>query len=144
MNKNQLKQFIIAKICAKQGFSVNVKGQGTRNGYMVGFNEAELVKDVTEITGGDIDRWVDDNYLTIAEDKNLYAGGWLDGDTYYLEISRNIGIESAAIDFAKKHNQKAIFDCEAQEVVTVKYEHFATNQLNELFGHFGNIFSPKQ
>ena len=121
MNKNQLKQFIIAKICAKQGFSVNIKGTGTRNGYMSGFNEGCLIKNATKITGGDVDRWVDENYLTLAEDKNLYAGGWLDGDLYYLEISRNIGIQAAALDFAQKHNQKAIWDCANDRSITVKY-----------------------
>lgn len=155
MNKNQLKQFIIAKIYGKQGFSVNIKGQASRNGYMSGFNEALLKKDVEAITAGEIDRWVEDNFLTLAEDKNLYAGGWEKDGIYYLEISRNIGILLAAKEFAQKHNQIAIWDCENDEEIIIKYlrEHFARlsdddtnfaiNQLNDVFSSFHKIFSPK-
>ena len=119
MNKNQLKQFIIANIYAKQGFSVNADGIGSRNGYMCGFNNAVLIRPVEEFKASEVDDWVELAYPTLTGDKNLYAGGWLFEDNYYLEISRNIGVLLAARDFAAKHGEIAIFDCEAQQVITI-------------------------
>jgi hypothetical protein len=120
MKEQQLKQFIAAKIYAKQGFSVNWKGAEPEAGYMVSFNEGELIKPTESILFEDVDKWVDENYRKLV-DGNLFAGGWVDGDKYYLEISRNIGLETAAKDFARKHKQIAIWDVLKQKQIIINY-----------------------
>ena len=108
--KNQiLKQLISANIYAKQGFSINIKGQLPTQGYMAGFKCGELVKATEAILFYEISEWVDNNFEKL-DYSNLFAGGWVDGDKYYLEISRNIGLELAAKDFARKTQQIAIWD----------------------------------
>jgi hypothetical protein len=116
MNKNILKQLIMANIYAKRGFSVNVKGQSPTEGYLSGFNTGELIRPVNEFLVSEVDAWVE-KYWEQLQDANLYAGGWLDNGLYYLEISRHIGGEIPAKDFGRKHNQIAIFDVVAGESI---------------------------
>lgn len=120
MNKQQLTQLISANIYAKQGFSVNIKGQSPTEGYMAGFKCGELVKPTESILFEDVEKWVEENYSTL-EDANLYAGGWVDGELYYLEISRNILLEQASKDFARKTQQIAIWDVVAGKGIDLNY-----------------------
>ena len=120
MKKEQLKQFIAANIYAKQGFSINIKGQSPTQGYMAGFKCGELVKATESILFDEISDWVDENFQKL-DDANLFAGGWVDGELYYLEISRNIGLELAAKDFARKTQQIAIWDVVAGKGIDLIY-----------------------
>lgn len=121
MNKNRLKLYIIAQIVAKQGFSINIHGKSPVKGYVSGFKCGEFIQHQDEIVANTIDEWVEENFLTIAEDKNLYAGGWLHEGEYYLELSRNIGDLTAARDFATKHGQLAIWDVEQNCEIILNY-----------------------
>lgn len=120
MNKQQLTQLVSANIYAKQGFSINIKGQSPTHGYMSGFKCGELVKATESILFDEISDWVDQNFEKL-DDANLFAGGWVDGELYYLEISRNIGIEQAAKDFARKTKQIAIWDVVAGKGIDLNY-----------------------
>jgi len=87
---------------------------------MSGFKCGELVKDTEAILFDEISDWVDNNFEKL-EDANLFAGGWVDGELYYLEISRNIGLELAAKDFARKTQQIAIWDVLKQKQIIINY-----------------------
>jgi len=110
MTINRLRLFIIAHVSTGEGFSINALGEKPTKGYMTGFNKSELIG--ANLTQGDIDKWVDDNYQTLMGDHNLYVGGWQDGDLYYLEISKRFDDMTSALTLAEAHNQKAIWDVE--------------------------------
>ena len=75
------------------------------------------------------------SYLTLIEvrkDKILYnnvqhipssciIGGWLDKDnnTYYIELNKVFKLKSKALLYAKKYNQKAIYNLKTEEVINV-------------------------
>lgn len=108
MTKNQLRLFIIANITAKQGFTINIKGETPKAGYMSGFNSEELIGD--NLTQEDVDNWVDNNYDKLVSNPESFVGGWVDGQTYYLESSQNILDKREVLEFAQKFKQKAIWD----------------------------------
>ena len=48
-------------------------------------------------------------------------GGWLDKDnnTYYIELNKVFKLKSKALLYAKKYNQKAIYNLKTEEVINV-------------------------
>ena len=49
----------------------------------------------------------------------LCLGAWLDGNTWYLDLSIVVPSESYARDLGKRYNQLAIFDLAKREVITL-------------------------
>lgn len=94
------------------GFSLNLKRETPKNGYMVSVADIFQLK-LSEITDNEIERLEKElNNLENKGYKNGYIGGWLDTETdiVYLDISYNFRSLGMALSEATNSNQLAIYD----------------------------------
>ena len=94
------------------GFSLNLKKETPKNGYMVSVADIFQLK-LSEITDNEIERLEKElNNLENKGYKNGYIGGWLDTETdiVYLDISYNFRSLGMALSEATNSNQLAIYD----------------------------------
>lgn len=94
------------------GFSLNLKKETPKNGYMVSVADIFQMK-LSEITDNEIERLEKElNNLENKGYKNGYIGGWLDPETniVYLDISYNFRSLGLALSEATNSNQIAIYD----------------------------------
>lgn len=99
------------------GFSYNINTHDSpTSGYMVSLQGCEEVyysEDITEDTiPGYITRYA--KQLLIP---GSYLGGWVDGETVYLDVSINIDDLQDALALARDNDQLAIFDLQAGESI---------------------------
>lgn len=94
------------------GFSLNLKRETPKNGYMVSVADIFQLK-LSEITDNEIEQLEKElNNLENKGYKNGYIGGWLDTETdiVYLDISYNFRSLGMALSEATNSNQLAIYD----------------------------------
>ena len=100
------------------GISIHTKtGREPKTGYMVavyGDRSRKLSKTETRDPRrreAAIKEFMEKNKDVLA-DKDNYLGTWYDTSTkeVYLDISRNFKDKGKAVEFASKHNEKAIWD----------------------------------
>ena len=94
------------------GFSLNLRKEKPKNGYMVSVADIFQLK-LSEITDNEIERLEKElNNLENKGYKNGYIGGWLDSETnmVYLDISYNFRSLGLALSEATNSNQLAIYD----------------------------------
>lgn len=111
-----IKQDIINKINAKQDFTFNLENKSFKlqknYNYIVGTENIYTGKNPS------LDF---DLILKVDLNNKLYCniGGWFDKDanTYYVDYSYNIHTLQSALNLAKLHNQKSIFDIKNNTVI---------------------------
>jgi len=111
-----IKQDIINKINAKQDFTFNLKSKSLKldkeHNYIVGTENIYTGKNPS------LDF---DLILKVDLTNKLYCniGGWFDKETnlYYVDYSYNIHTLQSALNLAKIHNQKSIFDIKNNTVI---------------------------
>ncbi len=111
-----IKQDIINKINAKQDFTFNLKNKSFKLD-----NEYNYIVGTENIYTGKNPSLQFDLILKVDLKNKLYCniGGWFDKDnkTYYLDYSYNIHTLQSALNLAKLHNQKSIFDIKNNNVI---------------------------
>ena len=111
-----IKQDIINKINAKQDFTFNLKNKSFKldeeHNYIVGTKNIYTGKNPSLYF---------DLILKVDLTNELYCnvGGWFDKDAslYYVDYSYNIYTLQSALNLAKIHNQKSIFDIKNNTVI---------------------------
>lgn len=93
------------------GFTISaVGGKAPTDGFQVSpYGDRERKVSVSTLSDRDIERYVSDNADLLAK-KNHYLGGWLDGDTVYLDVSVNARTIQHAEELGKPSNQIAAWD----------------------------------
>ncbi len=111
-----IKQDIINKINAKQDFTFNLKNKS----FKLDKNYNCIVGTENIYTGKNPSLDFD-LILNVDLTNKLYCnlGGWFDKDTntYYVDYSYNIHNLQSALNLAKLHNQKSIFDIKNNQVI---------------------------
>lgn len=91
------------------GGSFNIYGnKKATNGYMCSILDVATI-DISEFDFSVIDTIIEKN-KDLLKRKNIYLGTWIEGGKIYIDISKNYKSRYYCLKFAKKLNQKAIFD----------------------------------
>ena len=98
----------------KDGFTVELK-DGEINQY-TNYNKPFIVSYKTIIEIRSVITTYNKN-LVIPDNCNI--GGWFDNDisTYFIELNQTFKYKKDAILFAKKYNQKAIYNTKSRKVI---------------------------
>lgn len=102
-------------------YNINTGELNPSEGYMVslvGFEKAtkipENLNEFQNIMSAYLDKKVWDQ-LAISED--IYLGFWIDGDTFYVDLSEKFEFKEWAITIGYNRNQKAIWDANKKETI---------------------------
>lgn len=97
------------KDAPKKGFVVSVSPQNNERIH------------VDKITPADIARYIKKHRKATIDTKDMYIGGWHDPEDgmVHLDTPHVVENEAEAIRFAKKHNERAIFNLSTAKVVEV-------------------------
>lgn len=92
-------------------------GHVPQEGFAVSpYPQREVQIDVEAFTRQDIINYAGANTDLLAKD-NHYLGGWVDGDTIYLDISIVASTRDEGLRLAIEHNQLAAWDLGRNEEV---------------------------
>ena len=128
---------VIAQLIAtgvNDGFTIkSVPGDEPKTGYQVGIHGKgdQLSKD--ELTVERVREFLDSRADLLSQPDN-YLGGWNGGDTFWLDVSKNVQDFDEAMSMAVRTGEEAIWDnANKKEYFARDYQHLARRQaLNEI------------
>lgn len=99
-------------------YSINTGEGAPKTGYMVSIEGYERVLNDHTLTDSVVAEYIKKHSAKLSED-NVYFGIWRDGNSWFLDCSINIKRLQDAVYFAVANNQRAIYDCEYNENITI-------------------------
>lgn len=102
----------ISKAINEGGFSFrDTPGDGPKDGYMVSVNrEAERPLPLDSVSPQVVSDYIDEFGEILDGNPDKYIGGWVHKGKLYLDISTHVKDRDEAEQFARDHNQLAIWD----------------------------------
>lgn len=100
------------------GVSCNMitKEYNPNKGYFVSLPNLETKVSLKSLSVDDVATFIN-KHRTLLQDKTKFAGGWIDNNTVYLDISEQIENKREALERGYKHNQLAIYDANLGQVI---------------------------
>lgn len=135
MEKEKVKKIILEGI-KKGGFTVDYKGNtpNAKKGYIV----SDYGKEKTYFINDKIDMiQLEKDFITYIDyaekEKDVFIGGWLDGDVFFLDISRIYPNKKEALKIGKKNKQLAIYDIEKDASIELVKEFYSIHNIKKDF-----------
>ena len=116
----------ISQLLAGDGFTVkNAVGDNPKTGYMVGIRSETKTVPSSQVTVEDVREYMEEK-ASFLNQPDLYIGGWDNGTTYFLDVSRHIEDFEEAMILAIQTGEEAIFEnATFEEYFTKDYQHLA-------------------
>jgi hypothetical protein len=89
-------------------------------GYMVSLKGTERMIPLDLFCAADLAIFAMDMGARVARDERAFFGAWVDGEHVYLDVSLNLPGRAQAIVSGLMHDQLAIFDVAAGEVIDLR------------------------
>ena len=108
---NALIKEVQKQLISSGGFSLSLKLEAPKSGYMVSLQQKELIinDDVKGLKKKLYD-YFNNNYDIVNNNKKLFFGGWINEGKIYLDISENVLDKKEAIQKGMERQQLAIFN----------------------------------
>lgn len=124
----------ISQLLAGDGFTIkNTVGDNPKTGYMVGIRSETKKIPSNQVTVEDVREYMEEKASFLSQ-PDLYIGGWDNGTTYFLDVSRHIEDFEEAMILAIQTGEEAIFEnATFREYFTKDYQHLAFRRaLNDI------------
>ena len=145
MEKEKVKKIILEGI-KKGGFTIDKNGNtpNVKKGFIV----SDYGKEKTYFIDDKIDmmRLEKDftSYIELVEkEKDAFIGGWIEGNIFFLDISRIYTNKKEAIKIGKKNKQLAIYDIEKDASIELVKEYFTIHEVKKDFKNIMEFDSLK-
>jgi len=110
---------LLQKLRDDGGFSTTVDGVVPTHGYMVSpYKDREQAMPVKDLSRRKLAEYVVQNRDLLREPEH-FLGGWVDGDTVYLDVSIRTSTRESALELARANGQLAVYCVHTQEVIEV-------------------------